>query len=254
MKKVAVFVRGHMRTWDFNKENFFNFCDQLGDQVDYYCAVWKNKKNYPQIDRMKADFASKNLKIFLMPENHWEYDAFKGPAYLSTMLNKFKLEEEVLSGVVYDAVLDTRPDVAFFKTGTVDTPSQWHIGSTRVELEEVNNWRGLEDHVFLSNSPTHTLWTTRSQYELVHYSGHHKLLKYAEINDLTPYVVNFDCRIVRPSIAELGQPVPADLKDRGYTWKFEHAWQAASKAKKLEYMEKANISIDQYVSVLDLGY
>jgi hypothetical protein len=254
MKKVAVFVRGHMRTWDFNKDNIFNFCDKLGDRVDYYCAVWMNKKNYSEIDRMKADFAGRNLKIFLMPENHWEYDAFKGPAHMSTMLNKFKLEEEVLSGVVYDAVLDTRPDVAFFRKGDVEAPKPWHIGSTRVELEEVNHWQGLEDHVFFSDSPTHTLWTTRSQYELVHYSGHHKLLKYADINNLAPYVVNFECRIVRPSIVEAGQNVPAELKDQGYTWKFEHSWQAASKAKKLEYMEKAKISIDQYVSVLDLGY
>jgi hypothetical protein len=253
MKKVAVFVRGHKRTWDFHKENFFNFCDQLGDQVDYYCAVWMNKKNYSEIDKMKGDFRDKRLKIFLMPENHWEYDAFKGPAHMSSMLNKFKLEEEVTSGVVYDAVLDTRPDVIFFSADPVEAPKPWHVGSTRVELESVNGWQGLEDHAFFSDSPTHTLWTTRSQYELVTYSGHHKLLKYCEINNLTPFRVNFECRIIRPTVVDF-PPIPAVIKDTGTNWKLEQLWQSSDKAKKLDYMLRAGISIDQYVSVLDLGY
>ncbi len=255
MKKVAVFVRGHKRTWNYNKENFFAFCDSLAEKVDYYAAIWVNRKNYPDIDQMKRDFEGKNLKIFLMLENHWEYDAFRGPAHLSTLLNKFKTQEEVVSEVPYDAVLDTRPDVVFLNYKEVKQPDPWHMGSTRVELVPVNGWHGLEDHVFFSDSPTHTLFTTRAQYELVHLGGHHKLLRYCEINRLTPYKVDFDCKIVRPSIVDFNIPsIPPTIKDPGITWKFEHAWQAADKAKKLDYMLRTGITIDQYVSVLDLGY
>lgn len=255
MKKVAVFLRGNRRVWNYTKENIFAFCDSLGDQVDYYVAMWYVQKSWPIIDSMRDDFKDRNLKVFKMLDNHWKYNAWEGPAYMSTLLNNVKINEELFSGVQYDAVLDTRPDVVFRKLEEVSNPKPWSVGTTKLELEPVNSWQGMQDHVFFSDSPTSSLFSNRAAYgnhEGV--DGHYKLLKYCNVTNLQPFeTTEFESLIVRPTIADQYLSVPPNV-DMDFIRMASNSWQRLDQAGRIELLKSTGIGIDEYMTALGLAY
>lgn len=255
MKKVAVFLRGNRRVWNYTKENIFAFCDGLAEQVDYYVAMWYVQKSQPIVNSMKDDFKGKTLKTFQMLNNHWEYNAWTGPAYMSMLLNNEKINEELMSGVRYDAVLDTRTDVAFNKLKEVAKPKPWSIGSTRLELEEVGGWKGMEDHVFFSDSPSSSLFCTRLDYRNhPGVDGHHKLLKYCNNSNLTPLqITDFECQIIRPTIMDHFFSLPPNL-DMNSARIAMNSWERMSMSSRMEVLGRATISIDEYMTALNLSY
>ena len=256
MKKVAVFLRGNRRVWNYTKENIFAVCDSLADQVDYYVALWYVQKSRPIMHSMKDDFKDKNIKYFNIFESHWNYDAWTGPAYLSSLLNDEKINEEIMSGQQYDAVLDTRPDVVFNKLGTVEKPAPWSLGSTRLEFEkDIYGWQGLEDHVFFSDSPTSSLFSNRMNYKNYDQAnGHYKLLKYCNITNLTPFQIpSFESRIVRPTISNQYLSVPPNVAMTPVQL-LSNEWDILSLADKISLLEKTGIGLDQYLTGLNLTY
>ena len=255
MKKVAVFLRGNRRVWNYTKENIFTFCDGLAEQVDYYVAMWCVQKSYQIVNSMKDDFKDRNLKSFQLLNNHWDYNAWEGPAYLSAVLNKEKINEELFSGVQYDAVLDTRPDVVFKKLTKIEKPSPWTVGTTRLELEEVGGWQGMEDHVFFSDSPTSSLFCNRLSYgNQPGVDGHLKLLKYCNMSNLTScQVTGFESKIVRPTIADQYHSVPPNV-DMNAARVAMNSWERMSLAGRIEILENTCIGIDEYMSALNLSY
>ena len=255
MKKVAVFLRGNRRVWNYTKENIFTFCDNLAEQVDYYVAVWYVQKSHPIVASMKDDFKDRNLKCFQMLNSHWNYNAWEGPAYMSSLLNSEKINEELFSGVQYDAVLDTRPDVAFKKLTEVSKPRPWSVGSTRLELEEINDWRGMEDHVFFTDSPTSSLFCNRLGYKNhPGVDGHYKLLKYCNNSNLTPFQISeFQSLIVRPTISDQYLNVPPNV-DMHCPRMAMDAWEKMSLAERIEVLENTGIGMDEYMTALNLAY
>jgi hypothetical protein len=255
MKKVAVFIKGNLRVWNYTKENIFAFCDSLGEQVDYYVALWYVQKSHNRIAVTSEDFKGRTLKCFKMLDSHWNYNAWEGPAYLSSLLNIEKINEELWSNVQYDAVLDTRPDVVFNKLTDVTAPEPWSVGTTKLELEPVGTWQGLEDHVFFTDSPTSTLFAGRQHYgNHPGVDGHHKLLKYCNMTNLKPFkTTQFECKIVRPTICDQYLSVPPNI-DMQVPIKASIAWEKLGIPERLEYLKKTTIGIDEYMSGLNLAY
>jgi glutamate mutase epsilon subunit len=66
-------------------------------------------------------------------------------------VNLEKINEELFSGVQYDAVLDTRTDVVFRQLANIEKPIPWSVGTTRLELEEIKRLKKLEKYL---NTPT----------------------------------------------------------------------------------------------------
>ena len=255
MKKVAVFLRGNRRVWNYTKENIFKFCDDLAEQVDYYVAMWCVQKSRHIVGSMGDDFKDRNLKTFKLLDNHWDYNAWEGPAYLSSILNKEKINEELFSGVQYDAVLDTRPDVVFKQLTKIEKPKPWTVGTTRLDLEKVGGWQGMEDHVFFSDSPTSSLFCNRLSYgNQPGVDGHLKLLKYCNMSNLTPcQVTGFESKIVRPTIADQFFSVPPNV-DMNVPQVAMNAWERMSLSSRIEVLENTCIGIDEYMTALNLTY
>jgi len=102
MNKIAVCLRGEVRTWNYVKEEVFKFYENIAYSVDYYYATW----DVPYLDKNELDstFSNRNLiQGVLCPSGNDRYSwgSRLGPAFLS---GHIKLNKR------YDAVIDTRFD------------------------------------------------------------------------------------------------------------------------------------------------
>ena len=135
----AVFLRGQPRVWEYTHKRFFDSIHtMLGDNVDWYVATWKS--NTTDYNKILKTFEGKNLihleildqdvmpipknmrlhvnacdNIVLLPDDNTT-TMFHGNwnlAFLDQVLNAKKCEHELKTGITYDKVLFTRPDVGF---------------------------------------------------------------------------------------------------------------------------------------------
>ena len=120
MKNIAVVLRGHVRTWNFNASKVFDFYNKIADNVDYYFTTWDTSS----IDGVKETFEYQNLIHFqiisseldnsILDEGKFEgkyYNGHLGPAFMNTLILPYKRLREKELNQKYDCVFDTRPDV-----------------------------------------------------------------------------------------------------------------------------------------------
>lgn len=265
MKKIAVFLRGHPRTWNFTKENIFNFFDSVSQQtsasIDYYVALWASAgTDYTAI---QSDFNGKNLKAWVILQDHWKYDAWAGPAYLSNVLESYKFREELYSKLSYDLVVDTRPDVAFKLKSSPILLNDKEIGTTKVVGEPFRLgtfvWQGLEDHCFIMNSRDHVLWNQRLKYDRsmdnirnLDCGSHSKLWNYCQVLGLTPVELSwFECKIIRPSVS-IDRNKNYDLYSDSFA--LDQKWNSYDVHKRVECLQAGGIGLDQYLTALSVNY
>jgi hypothetical protein len=255
MKKVAVFLRGNRRVWNYTKENIFSFCDGLAEQVDYYVAMWCVQKSYQIVNSMKDDFKDRNLRCFQLLNNHWEYNAWEGPAYLSSILNKEKINEELFSGVQYDAVLDTRPDVVFRKLPsyieinyTIDKNTLYTVNPSPKEVEPGVFKLFLEDYFLVSDSETFDLMATRYTHPTVYSNTQISLGVAAEKKGITLKGINWiETSIVRPSLMDSGIPASKILTPEwGSTKRNGLEWASYTNEEKIRISQKHRIDLEDY--------
>lgn len=255
MKKIAVVLRGHKRTWDFTKSHMFQFFEQMGCRVDYYVSLW----NTPSVDQeqLTQDFVGKNLKALIITDTSTEFsNPWLGPAYLSNLVSGHIFQEEYISRENYDMIFDTRPDVAF-ELLTNNKPlfcPKMAVGTTRVEPVVVDNggggvWQGLDDHCFIMDSATHVIWNQRFRFvhHLQYYfpipCGNHSMLwEYARIHNIDSYVIPwFNCELVRPSIIEIEDPIFYNRSNLG-----RNLWNIASSEERRKFVVDAGIGEHDY--------
>lgn len=248
LKKIAVVIRGHRRTWEYTKHYMFEFFDQVAEKVDYYVQVWYSNASLLNVSNMPKDFDNRNLKHFEISHDSTLYDAFLGPPYLSSKTIEKKFEQERLNGR-YDAVFDTRPDVIFKLIGNPVAPKPWTIGSTRI-LPRGGRWAGLEDHVFVMDSGTHLVWNQRMHYRSVSEDGHQKLLTWAEIHNLEPFQANwFLCKIVRPNVYQFNHS--KNYYDQIHN--IERQWHSTSPEEKFKILTESKVDGDEYLTFLRMS-
>lgn len=244
--KVAVFIRGHKRTWNYTKEHLFDFFENSFGDVDYYVAFWKSQKNYNTQD-IENDFIGRNLKKHLLVENHYNFDNFTGPCYLSNLLTPFRIKQELLSGSKYDYIFDTRPDAAYKKIANTYFYKSDEIGCTRVSHEMVGIWQGMCDIGFMTTPSTHILWNQRTHWNEnawldIPRSGVHSLMyDYALHNNLIPIEFSW-CyhKIIRPDVIDYS----IDSQFEGI---YQRPWGILSLAEKIDYIKKSNLGMDEYL-------
>lgn len=109
-RRIAVVLRGHLRTWRYIHPIVKKFYSNISVEVDYYMILWdyEQSRNYD----VKADFQHDNLvKHLLIPipdsgdQPGGLYNGWRGPAYLA----KMALPE--ITQRQYDMVFETRPDI-----------------------------------------------------------------------------------------------------------------------------------------------
>jgi hypothetical protein len=125
--KIAVMLRGHVRTWHYIYPLVFDFYDNLGGTVDYYFCTWDTSNT----KGVEETFKGKNLISFQIlphdlepPARHMRagvphnftlkgkyYNSAMGPPYMNKMMEPYLNLKEKEMGRFYDVVFDTRPDI-----------------------------------------------------------------------------------------------------------------------------------------------
>jgi len=128
--KIAVCIRGELRTWFKAKDNIFSMFPK---DADYFFTTWNKVHNpylekveYPDINEITESFKDRNLvEIKVLPlkiDNSIIAD--KISLLMATQMfecNMLKKKNELKHSFVYDYVFCIRPDVIYFrKPFTVD--------------------------------------------------------------------------------------------------------------------------------------
>lgn len=247
--KIAVFLRGHKRIWEYTKRNILEFCNGLSDQVDYYVAVWQNYEKPEEIISMQSDFPNDRLKAFIIATDiDINGGAGKGPAHLSSVLSSYRLVEEVCSKQKYDLILDTRFDVVFKKICNITIPSPFTIGSTQVD-QDLGLYKGMEDYCFVADRLVHTIWChrvyqTHDPYRKLPYIGHAWFTEYAKMYGIKPYNIPwFKAYIVRPSYAT----VDIDTIFEKYH-ELDYPWHCMTNEEKKKIILDIGCYLDEYLN------
>jgi hypothetical protein len=115
MERIAVVMRGHLRTWKYTKDIIQKFYSNISKEVDYYFILWdyEQTRNYD----VRVDFPNGNLVKYMvvpipgmnpapsLPYEDTLYNGWRGPAHLA----KFALPE--IQQRKYDMIIETRPDI-----------------------------------------------------------------------------------------------------------------------------------------------
>jgi len=241
MRRLAVFLRGQPRTWNYTKNEMFNFFHGVAEHVDYYIAVWNNT----DLDLLLQDFKGKTVCAAVKVSKDQYFNAWQGPAYMSHLLSSHRYNQEKLFGK-YDAIIDTRFDVKFCLLDRPEIPTLWTFGSTNLKgcynpSDLANLYDGLDDHCFLTTGGSHTVMNQRYQNDAGSDGNHVSLFKFAKIHGIECFKINwFTCNLVRPNCIE----THADP---------ESHWQQLTQAERLAYIHRANVDPHEYSADYHIG-
>lgn len=106
MNRIAVVLRGHVRTWFYNNPAVFKFFESIANEVDYYVITWKGSCDD---QRLEQSFNGQNLKKVIRLETEEFVNSWLGPAWQTLHMAPHVFA--VHKWNPYDALFDTRPDV-----------------------------------------------------------------------------------------------------------------------------------------------
>lgn len=153
MDRIAVVLRGHIRTWNYNSQAVFNFYDSIATHVDYYFITWETPIVRCSVVSDSFARAGKEMQKYLQVEipKHY-YTSWGGPAYLSLLIAPYLREQHKVNP--YDAVFDTRPDVLVARTDRPITPIAENTLYTTSFTNLIDRFGerniGMKDHLLVS--------------------------------------------------------------------------------------------------------
>jgi hypothetical protein len=250
MKNIAVILRGHYRTWDYNHKAVFDFYDSIAENVEYYVVTW-------QLEDMSSkkftdpfnDYNKKLIKFLPMIRMPLYYTSWHGPSWLNHSIIPYKKQRE--HEITYDAVFDTRPDIIYkrieYKSVVLPEPNTLYV--TRYEQQlgpDGNRHIAIEDHFMMSSSEVHDRINMRHAYS-DSIGGQSQILKLA--NDFGMHTAVMDWvkeSIVRPT-AFSAAPNPNTYFDTDYLT-IERSWSLLPLEQKLSILKRHNIRKEDYTT------
>jgi hypothetical protein len=257
LNRIAVFLCGHLRTWNYTKDNFFSAMDSFSDNVDYYVAFWNTSHGYAY--DVRKDFADKNLIEYLVVDGHFNYNSWNGHVHLSNLLEPSKFKKELSSNVYphYDLVIETRPDVVIDIVGEPNWPvdNELMVDCEVSYEQEESGFHGVSDLLFATSSRNHVIMNQRIKYtpevetsRPILHGNHSKILHYCEINQIK--IIGslkwLNVQLVRPNIELL----PFDGKGlyTDHAFKLFNLWGNYTFKEKADHLRASNIPIEDYAS------
>lgn len=257
MDRIAVMLRGHMRTWRYVKPTVTEFYNSIAHNVDYYIATWEDSAT--DNASLLADMIGLNVVASIRVQYHpIFYTSWKGPAWLSYNLVPYKRQRE--KEVKYDAVFDTRPDVIYElnKNKSVIPPQPNTLYTTMLtnlkgHMDEPDSlyYVGLKDHFFMMTSEVYDIHAQRYITDTPN-GCHAELLDMCNRENFNACVMDWvTAEITRPN-AIFAIPDPNDyfnnLKTKTNWADIQHEWEALPTAEKLTILENQQIAINDYIT------
>lgn len=260
MKRIAVILRGHLRTWHYIAPAVFDFWSNFADEIDYYFVTW----NLPDLDLVKLEksFQGKNLIKLLtvdVPVNFkdLQYSSWGGPGWLSYNIAPYKNQRE--KTVTYDAVIDTRPDILYQlvpdKSILLPEPNTLYTFNITGSFQCDRYYIGLADIIFIMQSNVYNLLSERYINMSSPMGSHYDLLKLCQQEKIHACKADWIRAVItRPNAIDhipdarqyfSGSTINDQLNDAFF---IEDAWATMSRESKIECLQKHKISLDDYSS------
>lgn len=249
MDRIAVVLRGHIRTWNIINQDVFDFYSSVAKNVDYYFITW-SLPNYDFVS-VKNTFKNQNLLDFvILPKVEQWYTSWYGPSVMTYMLRPYM--EQRLKEVSYDAIIETRPDVAIRLRDNQFLPkveeNKLYVSQIEVHHSFVIQKQtiALSDFWFMS---TYDVFKRMSERFIVypHHGNQIDYRLYAEkenigINTLTNTIETI---LTRPNC----YPIKGQIKDR-FTelYQMHEDWSRMSSQNKIKMCHEQNINVNDYVT------
>jgi hypothetical protein len=165
MKNIAVVLRGHVRTWNYNAPVVFDFFDSISSNVDYYVATWKTPQLRMQKIEQSFEKAGKEISgtVVINTDDNY-YTSWNGPALLSTLIAPNIRHQHLKTP--YDAVFETRFDV--LSTLNPDIPitpiaeNTWYTDCFTNLVDKFGDRNvGMKDHFLAGTVETYSAMADR---------------------------------------------------------------------------------------------
>jgi len=275
-QRIAVFIRGHKRIWDYVKDNIFYSYDQIADNVDYYVSVWETFDL--DLDQMARDFEGQNLiALTTGPLMEHFMDPWKSQAWLPYNLLPYKKIRE--REVTYDAVFDQRFDIVLAQYSgdavpNIDGPENYPPFSpfvleknklystvwpvTNFDPNGTRKRPHIKDYCFMAHSETFDLLCTRfaSHWDQTDNLEYFFAQWLYQQGIKAEFVKLFQTMLCRPDICA-AVPFPLTEVDGKKDVKlFERlnnsyeTWRALSKEEKIKMCGKYGIDLEDYLDNL----
>lgn len=245
MDRIAVILRGHPRTWHLIKDYTLATYDKLAKNVDYYFVTWHIPNT--GVDDLLSAFNGRNLIKFLMiPIIPEYYNSYYGACWLPYNILPYKRLRE--KEVTYDAVIDSRPDVAIklHKNKTIIAPKENCVYTTGLEFHY--NWDtqkkdiAVKDWFFISSSKVYDIMSQRF---MMHDKAGTQITYrlFAESEGISVGTIDYiDTMLARPNIYNM------DLNDETFNDVkiISNCWAQLTKEERKEFAKNAHVKEEDY--------
>lgn len=258
MNRIAVILRGDLRTWNYAKTAIFAFWESIADNVDYYFATWRTPTL--NVNSLYKDFENKNLIALITldpgPVDN-PYNGWTGPSTLCYHLVPHKRIRE--KTVTYDAVFETRPDVLYTLLDDKKpiAPDHNTLFSSNLAVLDDKNRIGVGDHFLAMSSNVFDILSQRFAMTTTPTGTHYDLRKICDSEGIDICQLDWvDAQIVRPNgIDDIPNPFnyfTARKVVGTNDWSgIQRRWNEMPREGKIKCLQEHNIAVTDYLKIHD---
>ena len=245
MSRIAVVIRGHLRTWNWVKHHLFHVMESRYTNIDWYFSTWQESTTPDRIERIHQDFQGRNFRFYNTPGCH-DWSSWSGPGVLC---------EQVMDDVMkqsYDFIVETRPDVYIEipehqPFPEVESNSVYFTGLDLVHtlvpgFSRMDHHFGAQDWFFLFSPEVFQRYAHR-RFRPGPQDSHGDIIRIAQEHSINIYNMSSIMRtvLIRPNIFE-------NASDTSWIWGHGQQWIQASSEQKKHHLKLQNISFDDYIT------
>lgn len=282
--RVAIFLRGHARTWNLIKNETIDLFNTIYDNPHWYIAMWDsgtvdNESVYQDFKRNNVIFLNTSIKesAAIIRNNGVEQsidypNTFKNNnylkiGYLDSILSRAKRIKEINFNLNYDFVIFIRPDILY----SIEEKNYKHLRHKINSLEITNldiHYPSVKDNYpmssdfFMKAGPTasnvfcsrlfdtelsvnkNNLYISNPHHKLTSFYMKHRLVYY-RAGMVSPMIIRPDYLDFLNGKIEYDKTVDVDSHRYAYNWK--KLTEEGNYRELKKYMDQHNISYKDYL-------
>ncbi len=245
MSKVAVVIRGHLRTWNFVKHQLFHVMESRYTNIDWYFSTWQESVTPERIHSIHQDFQGRNMRFYTTTGCH-ELSSWFGPGKLCE-----QVVDDVLAGC-YDVIIETRPDVYIEMDDQQQFPMMQSnsVHFTGLDLvytlvpghQRMDHHYGAQDWFFMFSPEVFQRYAYR-RLRPGPQDSHGDIIRMAQEHSINIYNMQAIMKtvLVRPNVFQ-------NAADASWVWGHGQHWIASSTDEKKHHLKLHDIAFDDYIT------